>query len=59
MSSRSVRLAGAVVASALAFGFSALVAAQEMSSADTTTARPMSAALEPISQAMLDGARQG
>src|SRR5271155_5893079 len=56
LSSRSVLLAGAVVASALTFGFSPLMTAQRMSSADTTTARPMSTALAPITQAMLDGA---
>ena len=54
MSSRTVRLAGA--AGALALGFSAMCAAQETPGAATTTMRPMSSALAPITQAMLDGA---
>ena len=54
MSSRTVWLTGA--AAALALGFSAMCAAQETPGAATTTMRPMSSALAPITQAMLDGA---
>src|SRR5438034_1808842 len=54
MSFRTVWLASAAVA--LTLGFSATCAAQETPGAATTTMRPMSSALAPITQAMLDGA---
>jgi PQQ-dependent dehydrogenase (methanol/ethanol family) len=56
MSYQFVRLVGATAASAFAFGFAGLCNAQETPSAATTTMRPMSSALAPITQAMLDGA---
>ena len=56
MSSQFVRLAAAAAASTFALGFSALCNAQETPGAATTTARPMSASLAPVTQAMLDGA---
>ena len=56
MSSRTVRLAAAAAASTLAFGLAAICTAQEAPGAATTTMRPMSSALAPITQAMLDGA---
>ena len=56
MSSQFVRLAAAIAASTFALGFSALCNAQETPGAATTTARPMSASLAPVTQAMLDGA---
>jgi PQQ-dependent dehydrogenase (methanol/ethanol family) len=56
MSYQFVRLVGATAASAFAFGFAGLCNAQETAGAATTTMRPMSSALAPITQAMLDGA---
>jgi PQQ-dependent dehydrogenase (methanol/ethanol family) len=55
MSSRLVRLAVAAPAVALAL-VAVTAAAQEVGAGATTSARPMSASLAPISQAMLDGA---
>ena len=57
MSSRIVRLAAAAVAPTFALALvSASVSAQEMAAGATTSARPMSPSLAPITQAMLDGA---
>jgi alcohol dehydrogenase (cytochrome c) len=56
MSTRTPRLAGAAAAIALAFGSIVATPAQDMSGSSTTTAAPMSSALAPVSQAMLDGA---
>jgi alcohol dehydrogenase (cytochrome c) len=56
MSTRTPRLAGAAAAIALAFGSIVATPAQDMSGSFTTTAAPMSSALAPVSQAMLDGA---
>src|SRR5208282_2554647 len=56
MSSRLVRLCGALFACALALSLSAVCTAQETTGAATTTARPMSAALAPVTQGMLDAA---
>ncbi len=59
MSSRLVTLATAVAAPAFALALvlvSVTAAAQEVGAGATTSARPMSASLAPISQAMLDGA---
>jgi glucose dehydrogenase len=56
MSSRLVRLAGAAAVCAFALGFVTAASAQEMAAGATTTARPMSASLSEVSDAMLDGA---
>jgi alcohol dehydrogenase (cytochrome c) len=56
MSSRLVRLAGAAAACAFALGFASTASAQEMAAGATTVARPMSASLSEVSEAMLDGA---
>src|SRR5438046_2602275 len=56
MSTRSQRLAGGAAAIALAFGYVASTAAQEVSGSATTTASPMSANLVPVTQPMLDAA---
>jgi len=55
MSPRSVNFAAAAVASAFALG-SGIATSQEMAAGATTMARPMSANLAPITQAMLDNA---
>ena len=55
MSSRFVSLAVAAAASAFALG-SGTAASQEMAAGSTTTARSMSANLQPITQSMLDNA---
>ena len=51
-----IRLAGLIVASALAAGWVYGVAAQEVSGGATTTAKPMSKNLVPITQPMLNAA---
>jgi alcohol dehydrogenase (cytochrome c) len=56
MSTHAQRLAGAAAAVALAFGYAASAAAQEISGSATTTGSPMSANLVPITQPMLDAA---
>ncbi len=56
MSTRSQRLASGAAAIALAFGYIASTAAQEVSGSATTTASPMSANLVPVTQSMLDAA---
>src|SRR6266545_4355502 len=56
MSSQFVRLMAAAAASTLAFGFAVICSAQETPGAATTTMRPMSSSLAPVTQAMLDGA---
>ena len=55
MSSRLVSLASAAIASTFAL-WSGIVVSQEVGAGATTTARPMSANLTPITQAMLDNA---
>ena len=55
MPSRHLSLTAAAVASAFALG-SGIAASQEMAAGATTTAKPMSANLAPVSQAMLDNA---
>ena len=51
-----IRLAGLIAASALAAGWVCGVAAQEVSGGATTTAKPMSKNLVPITQPMLNAA---
>ena len=51
-----IRLAGVIVASALAAGWMFGAAAQEVTGGATTTAKPMSKNLVPITQPMLNAA---
>jgi glucose dehydrogenase len=56
MASNSIRPLRIIAGLVLACGFTASAAAQEVTGSATTTARPMSANLANVTQAMLDGA---
>src|SRR5262245_5911247 len=56
MTAPCLRFVSVAAASALALGFAASAAGQEVGMSATTTASPMSSSLAPVSQAMLDGA---
>jgi alcohol dehydrogenase (cytochrome c) len=56
MASNSIRSLRTIVSLVLACGFTASATAQEVTGSATTTARPMSANLASVTQAMLDGA---
>jgi alcohol dehydrogenase (cytochrome c) len=56
MSTHALRLAATAASIALALGYAAATAAQEISGSATTTASPMSSNLVPVTQSMLDAA---